>query len=50
MMIFDVAGNRPVWAGTSESVNPKDAQALVKAPSWTARPDQIRKDGLIRRR
>lgn len=47
MMVFDIAGNRPVWAGTSESVNSKDAQALVKAIVDGA-ADQMRKDGLIR--
>jgi len=46
-MVFDIASNRPLWAGTSESVNPKDAQALVAAIVDSA-ADQMRKDGLIR--
>ena len=49
MMVFDIAGNRPVWAGTSASVNPKDAQALVTAIVDGA-AEQMRKDGLIRRK
>jgi hypothetical protein len=47
MMVFDIAGNRLLWAGTSESVNPKDAQALVKTIVDSA-ADQMKKDGLIR--
>ena len=46
-MVFDIAGSRLLWAGTSESVNPKDAQALVTAIVDSA-ADQMRKDGLIR--
>jgi hypothetical protein len=49
MMVFDIAGNRLLWAGTSESVNPGDAQALVTAIADSA-ADQMRKDGLINRR
>jgi hypothetical protein len=40
-------GNRLVRAGTSESVNTKDAQALVICIGDSA-ADQMRKDGLIR--
>jgi hypothetical protein len=47
-MVFDIKGDRLVWAGTSESVNPGDAQALVAAIADSA-ADQMRKDGLIRR-
>jgi hypothetical protein len=46
-IVFDIASNRPLWAGTSESVNPKDAQALVAAIVESA-ADRMRKDGLIR--
>jgi hypothetical protein len=46
-LIFDIAGNKLVWAGTSETVNPKDAQATVKG-IVTSAADQMKKDGLIR--
>lgn len=48
-LVFDVAGNRLLWAGTSETTNPKGgAQAFVKS-LVNAAADQMRKDGLIRR-
>jgi len=47
-LIFDIAGNRLLWAGTSESVNPKDAQATVKAIVESA-AERMKKDGLIRK-
>jgi hypothetical protein len=45
-LAFDVAGNRLVWAGTSESTNPAGAQALVKS-IVDAAADEMRKSGLI---
>jgi len=48
-LVFDVASNRLVWAGTSESDNPDDVQALVKGIVDSA-SDRIRKDGLMRRK
>jgi hypothetical protein len=47
-LIFDVPGNRLLWAGTSETVNPKDAQATVKGIVVSA-AEQMKKDGLIRK-
>lgn len=47
-LVFDVATNRLLWAGTSESTNPKGAQALVKS-LVDAAAEQMRKDGLIRK-
>lgn len=46
-IIFDVPGNRLVWAGTSESVNAKDGQAVVKGIVESA-ADRMKKDGVIR--
>ena len=48
-LIFDIAGNKLVWAGTSETVNPKDAQATVKG-IVTSAAEQMKKDGLIRKK
>jgi hypothetical protein len=48
-LIFDVATSKLLWAGTSESSNPKGAQALVK-DIVDAAADRMRKDGLIRQR
>jgi hypothetical protein len=48
-LIFDVATSQLLWAGTSESSNPKGAQALVK-DIVDAAADRMRKDGLIRQR
>jgi len=45
-LAFDVANARLLWAGTSESVNPAGAQALV-ANLVDAAAAQMRKDGLI---
>jgi hypothetical protein len=47
-LIFDVSGDKLLWAGTSESTNPKGAQALIK-DIVDAAVEQMRKDGLIRR-
>ena len=47
-LIFDVPGNRLLCAGTSETVNPKDAQATVKGIVVSA-AEQMKKDGLIRK-
>jgi hypothetical protein len=46
-LVFDVPGNRLLWAGTSQTTNPKGAQPLVKS-LVNAAADQMRKDGLIR--
>lgn len=46
-MVFDVNGDHPLWAGTSESVNPKDARQVVTDIVESA-ADRMRKDGLIR--
>ncbi len=47
-LVFDVPGNRLLWAGTSETTNPKGAQELVKK-LVNAAAEQMRKDGLIRK-
>jgi len=46
-LIFDVGGDKLLWAGTSESSNPKGAQVLIK-DIVDAAADRMRKDGLIR--
>ena len=46
--IFDVAAGHMVWAGTSESTNPKGAQALVK-DIVEAAGAEMKKDGLVRK-
>jgi hypothetical protein len=48
-LVFDIAGNRMLWAGTSETTNPQEAQAFV-ADLVDAAADEMRKDGLIRAR
>jgi hypothetical protein len=48
-LVFDVGSNRLLWAGTSESTNPENAQALVKSIVDSA-ADRMRKDGLMRRK
>jgi hypothetical protein len=48
-LIFDIASNKLVWAGTSETVDPKDAQATVKG-IVTSATEQMKKDGLIRKK
>jgi hypothetical protein len=48
MLLFDVTAARLLWAGTSVSTNPKDAQAVVK-DIVDAAVDQMKKDGLIRK-
>jgi hypothetical protein len=47
-VIFDIPGNRLLWAGTSETVNPTDAQATVKGIVVSA-AERMKKDGLIRK-
>jgi len=47
-IIFDVAAGHMVWAGTSESTNPKGAQALVK-DIVEAAGAEMKKDGLVRK-
>ena len=47
-LVFDVTGNSLLWAGTSETTNPKGAQELVKK-LVNAAAEQMRKDGLIRK-
>jgi hypothetical protein len=44
--IFDVAAGRMVWAGTSESTNPKGVQTLVK-DIVEAAGAEMKKDGLV---
>jgi hypothetical protein len=48
-LIFDVAKGQLLWAGTSETANPDDAQGLV-ANLVDGMVDQMRKDGLIRKK
>jgi len=48
-LVFDVAGDRLLWAGTSETTNPAGAQALVKA-IVDAAADEMKKQGLIRKK
>jgi hypothetical protein len=48
-LLFDVAGSRLIWAGTTENTNPKGAQALVKE-IVNAAAAQMTKDGLIRKK
>src|SRR5262245_8235742 len=48
-LVFDVPGNRLLWAGTSETTNPENAQALVKSLVNGA-ADRMKKDGLLRRK
>jgi len=48
-LVFDVAGNQLLWAGTSESTNPESAQALIKGIVDGA-ANQMKKDGLTRRK
>ena len=45
-LVFDVEGNRLLWAGTSETTNPAGAQALVKSIVNGA-ADRMKKDGII---
>jgi hypothetical protein len=47
-LIFDVSGDKLLWAGTSESSNPKGAQALIK-DIVDAAVEHMKKDGLIRK-
>jgi len=45
-IIFDVAAGHMVWAGTSESTNPKGVQTLVK-DIVEAAGAEMKKDGLV---
>jgi hypothetical protein len=47
-LVFDVAGSKLLWAGTSETTNPENAQTLVKSLVNGA-ADQMKKDGLMRK-
>lgn len=47
-IIFDVAAGHMVWAGTSESTNPKGAQALV-TDIVEAAGAEMKKEGLVRK-
>lgn len=47
-LVFDIAGNKLLWAGTSETSNPAGAQELVKAIVEEA-ADRMKKDGLIKK-
>jgi len=49
MVIFDVASNKLIWGGTSETTNPKDAQSYIKSLVDGA-VEQMQKDGLIRKK
>ena len=49
MLVFDVAANRLVWGGTSETTNPKEAQAYVESLVESA-AEQMRKDGLVKKK
>ena len=48
-LVFDIASNKLMWAGTSQSVNPENGQALVASIVDLA-ANQIRKDGLTRKK
>lgn len=47
-LIFDVAGNRLLWAGTSQTTNPKNLQAFMK-DLVKACGEEMRKQGLIQK-
>jgi hypothetical protein len=47
-IIFDVAAGHMLWAGTSESTNPKGVQTLVK-DIVEAAGAEMKKDGLVRK-
>jgi len=47
-LVFDVVGNKLLWAGTSETSNPAGAQELVKAIVEEA-AERMKKDGLIKK-
>lgn len=47
-VIFDVTAGHMVWAGTSESTNPKGVQTLVK-DIVTAAGAEMKKEGLVKR-
>jgi len=47
-IIFDVAAGHMVWAGTTESTNPKGVQTLVK-DIVEAAGAEMKKDGLVRK-
>jgi hypothetical protein len=47
-LIYDLLGNRLIWAATSEMTNPKDVRGVVK-DIVDATADEMRKRGLTRR-
>ena len=47
-LIYDLAGNRLIWAGTSETTNPKDVRTVVH-DIVEATADELRKRGLSRK-
>ena len=47
-LAFDIAGDRLLWAGTSQTTNPKNVQAFMK-DLVKACADQMRKQGLTRK-
>jgi hypothetical protein len=48
-LVFDVGSNKLLWAGTSQSTNPDDAQKLVKDLVNEA-AYRMKKDGLMRKK
>lgn len=48
-LVFDIAENRLLWAGTSQTTNPANAQALVKSLVDGA-AERMKKDGLLRKK
>src|SRR5262245_61635862 len=48
-LVFDLAGNRLIWAGTSQTTNPESLQTFVKGLVNGA-ADRMKKDGLLRRK
>jgi hypothetical protein len=48
-LVFDVASSKLLWAGTSQSTNPDDAQKLVKDLVNEA-AYQMKKDGLMKKK
>ena len=47
-MVFGVAENKLLWAGVSETTNPKDAQKVVK-DLVNATVKELQKEGLVRK-
>jgi hypothetical protein len=46
-LLFDVASGHLLWAGASDTMNPKDAQAVV-TDIVDAAADEMKKDGIIK--